>query len=328
MATEIGYRAVHLEPSRRRQPGSGVCYRSRCRGLEQERARLMRSPRSGQSPPIITLLTDFGTRDPYVAAMRGAILSICPSATLVDITHDVPPFEVAGGAYALFGAYAEFPPGTVHLAVVDPGVGGARRPLAARSRRYRFVGPDNGLLGLALDREEGVEVRELQNLRYRCNRVTPTFHGRDLFAPAAAWLARGLPVGRLGRKITAWAHSPLPLPGKTPGGSLRAAVLHIDRFGNVISNVRADTLPRGWVRAGRLNCRARLAGRTVRRSETHFAAAPRGAPFLLINSLGFVELALRESSLARRWRVETGAPITLQREPATGAAPLRAARGI
>jgi len=288
----------------------------------------MRSARRKPSVPIVTLLTDFGTRDPYVAAMRGAILSVCPSATLVDLSHDIPPFDVAGGAYVLAGAYAEFPPGTVHLAVVDPGVGGARKPLAARSRRYRFVGPDNGLLGLALEREEGVEVRELQNLRYRRNRVTPTFHGRDLFAPAAAWLARGLPVGRLGARITNWVHSPLPAPGKAPGGPLRAAVLHIDRFGNVISNVRADTLPRGWVRAGKLKCRARLAGRIVRRSETHFAAAPRGVPFLLINSLGFVEIALNQSSLARRWRVGAGDPLILQGDPAVGADPLQAARGI
>lgn len=262
--------------------------------------------RGRQTRPLVTLLSDFGSRDPYVGAMRGALLSVCLRATLVDLTHEIPPFDVLEGAYALAGAWTEFPPGTVHLAVVDPGVGGARRPLAARAGRHYFVGPDNGLLGLALERAGDARVREIRNPRFRRARVHPTFHGRDLFAPAAGWLARGISLHRFGPLVRDWKRAPLPGLRRQRDGSLEASVLHIDRFGNVVSNISASSLPPGWLHNGVPACRARLAGRTIAASASHYAAAPRGRPFLLINSLGYVEAALGEASLASRWRVRRG----------------------
>jgi hypothetical protein len=259
----------------------------------------------------VTLLSDFGCRDPYVGAMRGAVLSVCPNARLVDLTHEVAPHDVLEGAYALASACAEFPPGTIHLAVVDPGVGGERRPLVATTARYHFVGPDNGLLSLALTRERRVVVREIQSREYLHPSVSPTFHGRDLFAPVAGWLARGLAPARLGPRLASCRTSLVREPTRLRDGSVRGSVLHIDRFGNVISNIERSSLPPAFLERGVLICRARLGGHEITHRASHYAAAPSGRPFLLVNSLGFVEVALREASLAERWSVRRGDPLRL-----------------
>src|SRR5918994_487611 len=162
--------------------------------------------------PVIALLTDFGTRDHYAGTMRGVALGICPDAALVDITHDIPPHDVLGGALELSASYKYFPAGTIFLVVVDPGVGSARRPLAAEAGGYRFVAPDNGVLTLAFKDAPPKRVVELTERRYARPTVSKTFEGRDRFAPAAAWLAKGIELAGPGRPLANWAVLGIPEP--------------------------------------------------------------------------------------------------------------------
>jgi len=192
-----------------------------------------------QSPPVrptIALLTDFGLRDPYVGAMRGAILSVCPEATLVDVTHEVPAHDVAEGALALDAAYRCFPDFTVFVAVVDPGVGSDRRPIGVDAGRWLFVGPDNGIFTFVLDAHPSSRVRLLANPALRREPVSPVFHGRDLFGPAAARLAGGLPLDEVGPPVADPVRLALPPKARTEGG-WQGAVVHVDRFGNLTTNL-------------------------------------------------------------------------------------------
>ncbi|HKX03056.1 MAG TPA: SAM-dependent chlorinase/fluorinase [Methylomirabilota bacterium] len=190
--------------------------------------------------PIITLTTDFGLHDPFVGIMKGVILSICPTARLVDLTHDVEPQDILGGALALEAGWPYFPEGTVHLAVVDPGVGSARRPLAVRARGHYLVGPDNGLLTPAL-MDAGWRAVALTAPEYRLAEVSRTFHGRDVFAPAAAYLAAGVPLERLGPAVTDPVRRPIPR-SRLEDGALVGEVLAVDRFGNLLTSIEAAQL--------------------------------------------------------------------------------------
>jgi len=191
--------------------------------------------------PVIALLTDFGTRDHYAGTMKGVALGICPDATLVDITHDVPPHDVLAGALELAAAYRYFPTGTVFLTVVDPGVGSARRGIAAEAGDYRFVAPDNGVLTVVLDETPAKKVVELTERRYARPTVSRTFEGRDRFAPAAAWLAKGIDLGALGRPAGSVHRLEIPRP-EIAAASLDGEVLRVDRFGNLITNIDRRTL--------------------------------------------------------------------------------------
>src|SRR5688572_8160397 len=186
--------------------------------------------------PVIALLTDFGTHDHYAGTMKGVILGICPDVTLVDITHGIPVHDVLTGALELAAAYRYFPSGTIFLAVVDPGVGSARRGVAVDAGNYRFVAPDNGVLTAVLRDTPPKRVVELTERRYARPTVSRTFEGRDRFAPAAAWLAKGIQLSALGRTVTTYQH--LDLPVADIGDTLLAGVvLLVDRFGNLVSNV-------------------------------------------------------------------------------------------
>ena len=193
---------------------------------------------------IVTLLTDFGVEDPYVGIVKGVILAINPAARLVDLTHAIPPQDVRRGALALEAAYRFFPPGTVHLAVVDPGVGGPRRPLAVRADGHVFVGPDNGLLGFCAARAGARAVALTVPRYYRAGRrgVSRTFHARDIFAPVAGHCSRGVALGRLGPPVRRVARLALPAPRRA-GGRVVGEVLLADRFGNLLTNVTAGDLP-------------------------------------------------------------------------------------
>jgi S-adenosylmethionine hydrolase len=186
--------------------------------------------------PVIALLTDFGLRDHYAGSMKGSILDVCPEATLVDITHDVPPHDVMAGAMELAAAYRYFPAGTIFLAVVDPGVGSQRRGLAVEAGGYRFVAPDNGLLSLVLDETNPQHVVELTERRYARSTVSRTFEGRDRFGPAAAWLARGVAVADLGRTVASIERLSLPQARMTER-AIDGEILRVDRFGNLITNI-------------------------------------------------------------------------------------------
>jgi S-adenosyl-L-methionine hydrolase (adenosine-forming) len=192
--------------------------------------------------PIITLTTDFGLSDHYVGAMKGVILGICPRARIVDISHDVKPFAVSEAAYLIAQAYRHFPRGTVHVVVVDPGVGSDRRPILAEAAGQRFIAPDNGALGMILSREKH-KVRVISNSRYFRKPVSATFHGRDIFAPVAAHVAAGAPVSSVGKLIGDSVRADFETPRRTGERAWLGCVLHIDRFGNVVTNFQAADFP-------------------------------------------------------------------------------------
>ncbi len=186
--------------------------------------------------PLIALLSDFGSRDHYAGTMKGVMLGICPDALLVDITHDIRPHDILEGALQLAAAFRYFPPGTIFLAVVDPGVGSARRGLAADTGDYRFVAPDNGLLTAVFRAAAPRKVVELSERRYARPTVSRTFEGRDRFAPAAAWLGKGIQLAALGRPLPVPERIDIPLP-VAEGDGLRGVVLLVDRFGNLVTNI-------------------------------------------------------------------------------------------
>jgi S-adenosyl-L-methionine hydrolase (adenosine-forming) len=243
--------------------------------------------------PIITLLTDFGLADSYVAEAKGVLLSRAPDATLIDVTHQVPPGNVRAGQYLLARAWHRFPAGTVHLAVVDPGVGTARRALAAAASGHCFVAPDNGLLSFLPADARFVSVPVPEG-------AAPTFHGRDVFAPAAAALASGTPLERLGSPITDALRDPLPAP-KVDGGLVVGEVLYVDRFGTLVSNIAG-----GQVEPG---VRIRVAGTDVGGLRRTFGDVERGTLVAFVGSGGTVEVAVRDGSAARLLGVGVGAEV-------------------
>ena len=248
-------------------------------------------------PAIVTLLTDFGTADTYVGQMKGVILARCPGARIVDLTHEVPAGDVREAAFALASAVGAFPPGTVHVAVVDPRVGTAQRRLAVRAARAGFfLAPDNGLLGPALAGLEVNEVRELPT-----EGASATFHGRDVFARAAAHLAAGRSFARLGPRVEDIARGSFPRPRRTAGG-LSAEVVHVDGFGNLVTNLLPRDLPPGGVvfRVGR----SRVKGL----SRTYGDVLP-GKLLALVGGHGFVEIAVGGGSAARRLKARRGAKV-------------------
>jgi S-adenosylmethionine hydrolase len=257
--------------------------------------------------PVITLLTDFGLADHYVAAMKGVILSICPDAELIDISHDVAPFAVAEAAYTLAQAWECFPRGTTHLAVVDPGVGSARRAIVAEVAGSRFVAPDNGLLSMVLDGNPGVRVREISAARYFRHPVSATFHGRDVFAPVAAHLAGGLAAAKLGKPIRDAVRANFARPIPAGPANWAGTVLKIDRFGNIITNLDWATFHRIAVVPFKL----RMGLRTVTRFHPTYASAPQARLFAVRGSSGYIEVSLNQADAASAAGVRSGSEIKL-----------------
>ncbi len=255
------------------------------------------SPRARRSP-VLTLTTDFGGKDAYVASMKGVVLRAVPEARIVDISHEIPPQEIAEAGYVLACAFPHFPAGTLHLLVVDPGVGTSRRLLAARTRHHFFLAPDNGSLGLVFDIESPLEIVQIP---FPGARVAPTFHGRDILAPAAARLLQGAALSEIGPPAPDPLPFPIPQARPDSEGRLRVSVLSIDRFGNVILNFRAQ--PGGADRAPVLE----IAGRRLSRLVRTYAEAPASEPVLLFNSSGFLEVAVANGSAAQALGCARGA---------------------
>jgi hypothetical protein len=252
--------------------------------------------------PLITLLTDFGSADHYVAAMKGVMVGICPNAQFVDITHEAAVFAIADAAWTLAQAAPCFPRGTVHLAVVDPGVGGARRPILAESNGQWFVAPDNGVLTLALEPDPHHKVHEINAERFFRHPVSRTFHGRDIFAPVAAHLAAGTPATEFGPCIEDWVQLETAHPRLNPDGSMDGTVLRIDRFGNLITNFDA-ALPRPW--------RLEVGSRFISLVVASYSDAPRGALFAIAGSAGTIEISMNQASAARELGAIAGTPVRL-----------------
>jgi len=242
---------------------------------------------------IITLLTDFGTADSYVAEMKGVLLSRAPDVALVDVSHQIPPGDIRAGQYVLGRAWRHFPAGTVHLAVVDPGVGTPRRALAVEAAGHRFVAPDNGLLSFLPADARFVSLPVPAG-------AAPTFHGRDVFAPAAAALAVGAPLEGLGSPITNAIRSPLPAPHHD-GTAVIGEVLYVDRFGTLVSNIPAAAVEPG--------VRIRIAGTDVGSLRRTFGDVERGTLLAIAGSGGTVEIAVRDGSAARLLGVGVGAEV-------------------
>jgi S-adenosyl-L-methionine hydrolase (adenosine-forming) len=254
-------------------------------------------------PPIVTLTTDFGLQDGFVGTMKGVIWSICPDARIADITHAVPPQAIQVGAMALWRAVPFFPPGTIHVAVVDPGVGTGRRSLAARFGAHYFVGPDNGLCTpLVIDaneRGEGVEFIHLDNPRYWLPKVSNTFHGRDIFSPVGAHLANGVPLRDLGTPL----HDPVWLPpsrAERTSGGWRAHITAVDVFGNLTLDLRFAELH------GRSDILCRLHGQEIAGLAVSYGHRPSGELIVLIDSEYFLEIAVVNGNAAERLEAQVG----------------------
>ncbi len=252
--------------------------------------------------PIVTLLTDFGTKDHYVASMKGVILNLNPRSQVVDITHQIRPQDVVEGAFVLANAFSYFPEGTVHLAVVDPKVGGPRAPLLIVTERYYFVGPDNGLFSMVLRRERMREAYVLAERRFFLSKISSTFHGRDIFSPVAGHLTLGVPPRAFGRRVD--SIKPLAFPTPEPrGGRLTGEVIHIDTFGNLITNIDRTIFSR--FSHGR-PVRVSLLKTRIEGIRTGYWEGKKGELMALFGSGDLLEIAVREGSAEKRLKGRRG----------------------
>jgi len=241
-------------------------------------------------PAIITLTTDFGGKDAFAASMKGVILKIIPQTQIIDISNEINPQDIWEAAYTLRSAYSHFPKGTVHVAVVDPGVGSGRRPIIVVTESYYFVGPDNGLFTLIYQEAERIRVHHITSTHYYLPNPGPTFHGRDIFAPVAGWLAKGIASANFGDEISDYVKMNIPAPKVTPNG-IEGHIVHIDRFGNIITNITYKEIqllsPEG-VDLGATSIS--FADKAIKGLKKFYAEAAPGEPGAIINSSGALEI--------------------------------------
>jgi S-adenosylmethionine hydrolase len=256
--------------------------------------------------PVITLTTDFGESDHFVAAMKGVILGISPRVQIVDVTHHITAFEPREAAFVVAETYPCYPKGTVHVVVVDPGVGSARRPIVVEAAGQYFIGPDNGVLSLVYSRQKAV-VRHITNSRYFRKPVSHTFHGRDIFAPSAAHLAKGVKPSALGKPIDDYLKTQTESPVRNGKRSWAGVVLKVDRFGNLITNFHIDEF-----KAVRERPFVMIAGvRTVEKLASHYAEGASGDPVVVIGSSGYLEVCVNQASAAKLLGCVAGTPMEL-----------------
>jgi S-adenosylmethionine hydrolase len=260
---------------------------------------------------IITLTTDFGLADGYVGTMKGVILGIAPTVTIVDISHDIAPQDVREAAYTLYAAYPYFPQGTIHVVVVDPGVGSERRAIALRTPQAAFVAPDNGVLSYVVAGERVEQMVELTNSRYHLSPVSYTFHGRDIFAPAAAHLARGIPLAELGQPLTEIITFPIPRPQIRPDGTIVGQVIHVDRFGNLITSITSKDLVDHSPPGGSV---VKIKGQSIRGIVNTYAEVTPGKLLALIGSEGHLEISVSGSSASQTLAAKAGDEVLLKVE--------------
>jgi S-adenosyl-L-methionine hydrolase (adenosine-forming) len=258
---------------------------------------------------VVTFTTDFGLHDPFAGIMHGVVLNIHPQTTIVDICHSVASYDVFEGAWTIAQAYHFFPPGTVHVVVVDPGVGSARRPIIVKAGDYTFVAPDNGVLSLVEAREEKFVVRHVTAQRYFLRPISHTFHGRDVFAPVAGWLSKGIAPGKFGPKISDYFRLALPKVERVGEKGLRGEVLKVDKFGNLITNISERDAPTLFApQPARVSIL--IAGETIRKVCQSYAEGGDGL-FAIVGSSGYLEVAARQSSAAEKLGARVGAPVGL-----------------
>jgi S-adenosylmethionine hydrolase len=260
------------------------------------------------SASLITLTTDFGSSDHFVGAMKGVIASIFPEARIHDITHNLTPYDVLGGALTVANSSRYWPAGTIHVVVVDPGVGTARRPLLVSAGGQYFIAPDNGVLSLVLDRENEVRAWHITAEKYFVHPVSRTFHGRDIFAPSAAWLARNGQPESFGPEINDCERFALPKP-EISASAIRGVILRADHFGNLLTNLRPEDAPR-LVSGTRF--RLKIGNAEITRMVTTFGEAAQGEPCLLAGSSGYFEIAANRASAAEITGASTGSPFVAE----------------
>jgi S-adenosylmethionine hydrolase len=259
---------------------------------------------------IITILTDFGMEDYFVGTMKGVMLARNPKIVIVDITHAIPPHDIRAGAFTLGAFYPYLPPGSIHLAVVDPGVGSDRRPVVVEAEGHLFVGPDNGLFSIILDRDPVARVRHVTSSEYFLPSRSSTFHGRDIFAPVCAALSLGVAPERFGPIVTDPVRFQFTQAEVAPDGTMLGSIIHVDHFGNCVTNFAWDRIREQL--SGR-SMRLQVKEFTIDRLVTHYGEASGQPlePFLIAGSAGFLEISLWCSSAARKLNIAAGEPVRL-----------------
>lgn len=263
---------------------------------------------TGSKNRIITLTTDFGSRDHYSGSLKGAILSINPKATITDISHEIPSYDIAQGAITLASCYHLFPRQTIHVGVVDPGVGSERLPIVIETDRYFFVGPDNGLFSLAAPKSAIRGIRHLENQKYFRSDISDTFHGRDLFAPVAAHLSRGVPIRNFGGPLKA-IHRLELFQVTLTDKKIRSQVVSIDKFGNAITGITGTLFQK---HIGRRRFQVKVGSHTIHQLCRTYSEAPPGMPVMVIASNNLLEMALYQGNLASLWQLKVGQDVTVK----------------
>lgn len=262
-------------------------------------------------PSVVTLTTDFGYRDHYAGVLKGVILSINPAVRIVDITHAITPYFILQGALVLAATYTFFPGGSIHLAVVDPGVGTSRRPIVVAGKNHFFVGPDNGLFTRVYQTLEDVTVYEISEPAYCLRPVSATFHGRDVFAPAAAHLSLGVPPARFGAQLKDYCRLPVPQPKET-STRIRGTVLYIDGYSNLITSIPRQSLERLGA-AEHLSVLIR--NHRIDGISPHYQAVKCGEPLAIVGSMNLLELSVREGKAAEMMQCGEGDEVIVERHP-------------
>jgi S-adenosyl-L-methionine hydrolase (adenosine-forming) len=257
---------------------------------------------------IITFTTDFGVAEHYVGAMKGVICGINPLAQLVDITNSVQSYDILDGAIAISQAYSYFPPETVHLVIVDPGVGSARRPIVAKAGLQVFVAPDNGVLSLVYEREEAISVRHITAEHYFRQPVSNTFHGRDIFAAVAAYISKGVELAKFGDEVSDYIRFAAPKPKLAAPGSWKGVVLKIDKFGNIITNITPKDIPELFETPGR-PFKITVGKAEISKLRATYAEGAQGEVFAILGSTGFLEISMNRAAASRAAGVEKGAEV-------------------
>lgn len=257
---------------------------------------------------LITFTTDFGTTDHFVGTMRGVILNINPDARIFDICNSVQSFDVLDGALTIAHSYRYFPPNTIHVVIVDPGVGTSRRPILVTTEKHMFVAPDNGVLSLVYEREERVSVRHITSDHYFLQPTSNTFHGRDIFAAVAGWLSKGMEVAKFGEEVNDYVRFGSPKVKKIDDKTLKGVVLRVDRFGNLVTNIRPEDAPQLFTELPP-DFRIVLGKGEVKRIRRTFGEGAVGEIFGVLGSMGYLEIVANRSMAASLLQATKGTDV-------------------
>jgi len=257
---------------------------------------------------VVTMTSDFGLSEHFVGAMKGVILGINPEAVIVDISHNVNSYDIFDAAFTLAQSYRFFPSDTIHMIVVDPGVGTARRPILARTMEYKFVAPDNGVLSLIYEREEALEVRHVTADHYFLNPVSNTFHGRDIFAPVVGWLSKGVEIDKFGDPITDFAKFTPPKPKQINENLMKGVVLKVDKFGNIITNLTPQDVPQLFSE-NPPQFKIIVNQQEITRLNLSYSMGKAQEIFAIVGSSGFLEICTNRGSASKTLNVARGAEI-------------------